>query len=184
MGLAEEIAEIAVVAGTFAEADETLAGIVAAEPAVGSRLYLCAYAGKDEGRSWLGLDADGRPLADRDAVREGVSIAALCELAEETAAGGDVRQLLARIGEIRATDPSVDLETTETAARALASVVEPLPRIATPAYLDRLGAAARDLEQALGGAASSPFALALQQGMPAIEALIDDVERGYKGTLG
>jgi hypothetical protein len=94
-----------------------------------------------------------------------------------------VEQLLVRIEELRERDPSLDLERARAAALRLASVIEPPPRAASPTYLDRVGAAARELEQALGNSASSPFALALQQGMPAVEALVADVERGHKQPL-
>jgi hypothetical protein len=46
------------------------------------RVYLCAFEAGEE-RSWLALDAGGQPVADRSLLRDAVSIAALCELADE-----------------------------------------------------------------------------------------------------
>ena len=59
-----------------------MSGIVPAEPAGGIRLYVCAYSG-GEGTTWLVFDATGVPVEDRSLVHEAVSIAALCEVAED-----------------------------------------------------------------------------------------------------
>ena len=84
MGLEEDLRRIAERAAVYAEEGEDVAGIVPAEPASGFRLYVCAYGSGDE-TSWLVLDATGVPVADRELVRDAVSIAALCEVAEEAA---------------------------------------------------------------------------------------------------
>ena len=57
------------------------------------------------------------------------------------------------------------------------------PRLAEPAYLDRVGEATRRLEQSLGPSAGSPFAEAMKQGMAAAEELAHDVQSGYKLPL-
>ena len=90
MALDQELRRIAEVAVTYCRDGEELAGIVPAEPAVGVRLYVCAYRDGEE-TSWLVLTADGSPVSDRSLVRDAVSIAALYELAEEAAgrAGGE-----------------------------------------------------------------------------------------------
>jgi hypothetical protein len=75
------IAEAAVV---HAAEGEEVAGIVPAEPAGGLRLYVCAY-GAEEATSWLVFDATGAPVEERSLVHDAVSIAALCEVAEEAA---------------------------------------------------------------------------------------------------
>jgi hypothetical protein len=75
------IAEAAVV---HAAEGEEVAGIVPAEPAGGLRLYVCAY-GAEEATSWLVFDATGTPVEERSLVHDAVSIAALCEVAEEAA---------------------------------------------------------------------------------------------------
>ncbi len=110
-------------------------------------------------------------------------IAALCELAEETAGGGDLDALRARLAELRETEAPDGIEAAEEAAAALEDAIEPAPRVATTAYLDALGVAARRLEQTLGEENGSPFAVALQQALPAIEELAAEVERTYKGPL-
>jgi hypothetical protein len=182
VALSDDVERIAQVAQTFAEPPEELSGVVATESLSTGRVYLCAYAA-GEAHAWLALDDAGVPLRDRSAVREAAQIAGLCEIAEESAGGGDLPALLARLEEIRLTDAPAGIEEAEAAARALADTIEPEPRLATPAYLDRLGAASRRLEQALGDDAGSPFAAAMQAAVPAVDELAADVERTYKGPL-
>ena len=182
MPLSGDLERIAETAATFAAPDERVAGVVAAEPLGAARLYLCAYESGDR-HAWLAFDDDGRPVASRRLVREATSLAALCELAEETAGGGDLGALRARLTELRETEAPDGIEAAEAAAAALEDAIEPAPRVATTAYLDALGVAARRLEQALGDENGSPFAVALQQALPAIEELSAEVERTYKGPL-
>jgi hypothetical protein len=93
--LNEELEAIAETARTHAEDGEELAAVIPAEPAVGVRVYLCAFSAGEE-RSWLALRADGQAIADRSLVRDAVSIAALCELADElSGAPGDVEPRVA-----------------------------------------------------------------------------------------
>jgi hypothetical protein len=84
MELENDLRRIAEAAGRFAADGEDVAGIVPAEPASGIRLFVCAY-GHEEETSWLVLDATAVPVQDVQLVRDAVSIAALCELAEEAA---------------------------------------------------------------------------------------------------
>ena len=84
MALEQDLRRIAERAAVYAEEGEDIAGIVPAEPASGFRLYVCAY-GSENATGWLVLDATGVPVADRELVRDAVSIAALCEVAEEAA---------------------------------------------------------------------------------------------------
>ena len=182
MPLIDDLERIAAAAAAFAAPDERVAGIVAAEPLGAARLYLCAYESGDA-HAWLALDDDGRPVGSRRLVREAASLAALCELAEETAGGGDLAELRARLAELRATDAPDGIEAAEQAAAELEQAIEAEPRVATTAYLDALGVAARRLEQALGEENGSPFAVALQQAMPAVDGLAAEVERRYKGPL-
>lgn len=103
MELDRELEHVASAAAAFADGGEEVAAIVAAEPSADRRTYLCAFDGPD-GRTWLALDAQGAPVTSRDRVREAISIAAACEVAEESSGDfGDVA------------------------------------RVASPAYLDRLG---------------------------------------------
>lgn len=182
MALSDDLERIAARAESLAAPGERLVGILAAEPIGVGRVYLCAY---DSGRAhaWLALDAAGTPVADRNAVRKAASLAGLCEIAEESAGGGDLPELIARLAELRATEAPEGIEEAEAAALALAATLEPAPRLATTDYLDRLGAAARRLEQALGADAGSPFAAAMQQALAAVEELAAEVELGYRGPL-
>jgi hypothetical protein len=84
VALEQDLRRIAERAAVYAEEGEDVAGIVPAEPASGFRLYVCAY-GSENATGWLVLDATGVPVADRELVRDAVSIAALCEVAEEAA---------------------------------------------------------------------------------------------------
>jgi hypothetical protein len=71
-------------AASFAAPDERVAGVLAAEPSDGSRVYICSYESEGE-LTWLALDGRYEPLTNRSLVREAVSLVALCEIAEETA---------------------------------------------------------------------------------------------------
>jgi hypothetical protein len=84
VALENDLRRIAETAGRFAADGEEVAGIVPAEPANGIRVYVCAY-GDGEATSWLVFDATAVPVQDVQLVRDAVSIAALCELAEEAA---------------------------------------------------------------------------------------------------
>jgi hypothetical protein len=111
-------AELDGVAASYAGPGETLSAVVATELSPGLRTYLCAFDGTD-GRTWLALDASGMPVTSRDRVREAISIAAACEVAEEATGAGEA------------------------------------PRVASPSYLDRLGAGngaalAADIGEAVG----------------------------------
>jgi hypothetical protein len=129
VGLEDDLARAAERAGAFAAPGERLQAVLAAEPAKGERVYLCAFDGAGA-RTWLAL-AEDAPVTSRALVREAVSLVALCEIAEE-AAGIDVEH----------------------------------PRLATPAYLDRIG--------------TPDVAAALQ----AVDALLLEVESAYKQELG
>ena len=84
MTLSAELERIADSARAHAVDGEELAAVIAAEPADGIRVYLCAFT-KGDARSWLALDHGGKPVTDRSLLLEAVSIAALCELADDVA---------------------------------------------------------------------------------------------------
>ena len=88
MDLNDELEAIAETARTHVADGEQLAAVIPAEPAKGLRVYLCAFEA-GEARSWLVLSADGEPVADRSVVRDAVSIAAMCELADELSGAPD-----------------------------------------------------------------------------------------------
>jgi len=138
VSLSEDVGRIAELAGRYAAPEEELAAVLPVEPASGERVYLCAFAQADGTQSWLALDERGSPLRNRTLIRDAASIAALVEIAEESAA------------------ISPDDE----------------PRLASPAYLDSLGAAV-----------NGDVAGALQSALPAIDELTRDLELNYKLKL-
>ena len=182
MGLEEQLRAAVETAVRFADDGEELSGVVPAEPASGERVYLCVFS-RGEHQRWLALDAAGSPVDDRRLVRDAVSIAAMCELAEETAGGGDLGELRARLVELRLTETPDGIEDAEAAAAELQDVILGPPRLASVSYLDSIGGAAMKLEQALGEVGGSPFAEAMKVGMAAAEELAADVERSYKRSL-
>jgi hypothetical protein len=182
VALSDELEPILAAAAALASPDERLTGVLAAEPLAFGRVYLCAFE-SDSGHAWLALDTNALPVTSREAVREAAQLAALCEVAEEAAGGGNLPELRERLRELRETEAPEGIEEAEEAARSLAEALQPEPRLASTDYLDRLGTAARRLEQALGDDAGSPFAAAMQQALPAVEELAADVERTYKGPL-
>jgi hypothetical protein len=182
VALRDDLDRAARAAAALAEADEELAGVVAAEPEPGSRTYLCAYTRGDE-RSWLVLDDAGEPVTDRARVGRAVSIAGMCELAEESAGGGELDELRERLVSLRLTENPPGIEEAEEAALQLQHTIGAPPRVAEPAYLDRVGAATRRLEQALGDSSVSPFSEAMKRGLGSVEELERDVEANYKQPL-
>jgi hypothetical protein len=180
--LGAELERIAAIAAGHAADGERLSGVLPAEPEAGARIYLCAFE-RGEQRSWLALDGGGEPVLSRARVREAVSIAALCELADESAGGGDLSELRSQLVALRLTENPPGIDEAEEAALALERVVGAPPRLATPAYLDAVGAATLRLERALGDSSSSPFAAAMQQGRGTVDELARQVESGYKREL-
>jgi hypothetical protein len=182
VALRDDLDRAATAAARFAEAGEELAGVVPAEPEAGERMYLCAFAAGEE-RRWLVMDDRGEPVTSRDAVRRTVSITAMCELAEESAGGGELEELREQLVALRLTESPPGIEEAEDAALALELAIGAPPRLAEPAYLDRVGAATRRLEEALGSPGSSPFAEAMKSGLATVEELAHDVESSYKLPL-
>jgi hypothetical protein len=183
VALNDELEGIATAVRRFASPDEELVGVLPAEPTEGERVYVCSFGGADGERSWLAVDEAGRPIDDRRRVREALSIAALCELAEESAGGGKLSELRAQLSELRATENSEGIDEAEQAAEELEQTLGDLPRLATPGRLDEIGAAVRRLEQALGEAPRSPFAEAMRRATASVDELTLDVESGYKVPL-
>jgi hypothetical protein len=176
-----DLERIAAAAAGLAGPGEELAAVIPTEPEPGARIYLCAYSG--HGRTWAALGGGGTLLADRALVRAAVSIAGLCELAEESAGGGKLDELRRQLVTLRETEHPEGIEEAEAAVLALEAAIAPAPRLASPAYLDAVGAAARRLELALGESVTSPFAEAMKQGATVVAELELEVEAGYKGQL-
>ena len=183
MGLAEDLARIASAAIGFAEPGEEVAAVIPTEPQAGLRVYLCAFRRGEEPTGWIGLDGEERPVEDRMLLRDAVSVAALCEIADEVAGGGDLEGLRAQLAALRFTEAPEGIEEAEEAALALERIIGAPPRLATPDYLDGLGMATRRLEQALGDAVASPFGEALKHSLASVDELKLDVESNYRGRL-
>ena len=176
MSLAEDVERIAQQLGADA--------VLAAEAQPGERVYVCAFAPDGDVRTWLAVGVDGEPVAERRRVRDAVAILALCELAEETAAGGDLDELRSQLAALRVTENPPGIEEAEQAALELQHLVGSPPVLATPARLDEIGAATRRLEVALGGAVQgSPFAAAMKGASEVVEALQREVEGAYRLEL-
>jgi hypothetical protein len=178
MTLSTDLERVAGAASALGE----VTGVLAAEPALGRRLYLVAL-GAAESRRWVVLGDDGRPVQARDDIRDTASIVAMCELAADLAGGGDLEQLRVQLAQVRMVEQPPGIEEAEAAALALERVVGAPPRIASPAYLDEVGVAALVLERSLGETVS-PFSSAIRSGAGAVEQFVQDVERGYLYDLG
>ena len=173
MALTDDLERI----GGLAAAHGTVTAVLAAEPASTRRRYLVAL-GTDEHRRWVVLDDAGAVLDRRDEVRDTASIVAMCELAEDLAGGGDLEELRARLAQVRIVEQPPGIEEAEDAALALERTIGAAPRVATPSFLDRVGAATVVLERALGEV-SSPFSDAIRGATGAVDAFVREVERDY-----
>jgi hypothetical protein len=171
------------VAAAVAGEDDGLTAVLATEPASGRRIYLCAFETPERGRTWLAVDDAGAPVGDRREIRDAVSIAALCEVAEEAAFPGDLDELRAQLVALRISEAPEGIEEAEQAARALQHVLGAPPHLASPARLDAIGEAARRLERALDPTAPSPFTSAMRSAAAVADALWADVESAYRGPL-
>jgi hypothetical protein len=180
--LGDDLRLVADAAVAYAARGEDLSAVIPTEPADGLRVYLCAFTRGDE-RSWIALDTEADPISDRRLLRDAVSIAAMCELAEETAGGGRVPELRVQLAELREAEHPEGIEEAEAAAAALEELLSGDPRLASPRYLDAVGAAARTLEVALGDLDRSPFAEAMKQAGQTVDGLAADIERRYKLEL-
>ena len=183
MGLQEELDRIAARVSTQVGPGAAVSAVLATEPEPGRTIYLCALDGGDGYRSWLAVDPDGNPVAERVEVRAAVSIAALCEVAADAAGGGDVGELIERLEELGARENPPGIEQALVAARKLRDVLGEPPQVASPARLDAIGEAARRLERELDPAGSSPFGSALQASQAAVAELQREVEAGYRMSL-
>lgn len=184
MALPDDLERIAASAAAHADGDESaLSGILATEPAATARIYVCAFESTDGTRSWLALDGDGAPVASERSVRDAVTIAALCEVAEESAFPGDLDELRAQLVALRITEAPEGIDEADAAARGLQHVLGAPPHLASPARLDEIGQAARRLELALDPTAPSPFTTAMRSAVAVAEALWADVRGAYRGSL-
>jgi hypothetical protein len=85
VSLVDDVSRIATTAAAYAAPGEDVGAVLPLELEGGDRLYLCAFTDSSPQQSWLLLDDGGSPLSDRKLVRDAASIAALVEVAEESA---------------------------------------------------------------------------------------------------
>jgi hypothetical protein len=182
MELRDELETIAARAAEHADEGETVAAVLPAHSSLG-RVYVCAYRGPDEGTSWLVVDAAGEPVVDRAAVRDAASLVALVEVAEDSAGGGELDELRSRLVGVRLTDNPPGIDDAIEAVDELERTVGVPPRVASTEHLERVGAAVRKLEEALGSGPGSPFAAAMKSGAGAVQEFAADVESNYKRPL-
>jgi hypothetical protein len=176
MALADDLARIA----DAVRAHGDLVAVLAVEASPQQRAYLCAFAdGAGDSRRWLVVDDAGAPVAERGRIRDAVTIAALCEVAAESAFAGDLDDLRAQLVALRIAERPPGIEAAEEAALALQTVLAAPPQLASLERLDAIGQATRRLEQALDATAGSPFGAAMQAAQGAVEELLRDVEAGY-----
>jgi hypothetical protein len=183
VALADDLERIVTAAAASIHDEARVAAVLAAEPAPGARSYLCAFETAAGERSWLVLDDEGVSVSRRRAVRDTVAITALCEVAAESAGGGDLDELRSQLVALRLTERPPGIDEAEEAVLALQSALGSPPHVASPTRLDSIGAAARRLERALDPTVASPFAAAMQAAQVAIEALGREVEASYRLPL-
>jgi hypothetical protein len=177
--LGDELERAAGLAAALVEPGAVVSGVLATEAEPGRRVYVCSIDGTDATRGWLAVLDDGSAVSSRAEVRAAVSIAALCEVAVDTAGGGDLDGLIASLADLRAREAPEGIEDAEAAAEALRVVLGDPPQLATPQRLDEIGAAARRLEQELDPGGASPFSAALKAAQGAVSELQREVEAGY-----
>ena len=98
------------------------------------------------------------------------------------ALGDDMAPLTSRQGVRDAAALTGLCEIAEEVSPDPAAIVPP-PRVATNAYLDALGAAARRFEHEHGSRGPSPFGSALESAFAAVEELADQVVARHKTPL-
>ncbi len=79
-------------------------------------------------------------MLERRDIRDVVAITALCEIAEESAVGVDLDELMAQLVALRLTENPEGIEEAEAALRTLQHTIGTPPHLATPARLDEIGA--------------------------------------------
>jgi hypothetical protein len=177
----EAVAERAAMA--YARPGDRISAVLPTEPSAGKRVYLVAFDDADGYRSWVALDDEGTAVTATRDLREAIAVAVLCEIASDSAGGGDVDGLIARLEELRLTEAPEGIEDAEAAARALRDVLGEPPQLATPTRLDEIGVATRRLEQELHPMSASPFASAMRSAEGAVAELQREIEAGYRVPL-
>jgi hypothetical protein len=182
VSLGEDLERVAAAARAFGAPGEELVAVLPTHADDRGRVYLCAFAAGEE-RTWVALDARGAAVESRADVRAAVSIAALCELAEESAGGGDLDDLRSQLLALKLRENPPGIDEADEAALALQRTLGNELRVASPSYLDAIGIATRRLERALGEDGASPFANAMKAAAGTVESLTHEVESNYKLEL-
>ena len=153
MTLEQEL-EAAAGAARAQAAGEPVAAVMAAQPGRSDRVYLIAL-GRDGDHRYLALDDRLQPVTDRRLVRDAVVMLGLAERAEEASIAihadaldnpfSAAQAALEQAGRAQQATAAADVR----AALAALSRAADGPRVATPDYLDRLGAASGRLAVAL-----------------------------------
>jgi hypothetical protein len=153
MSLERELERAAAMASSHARAGEQVAAVMPAEPVPGMRLYLAAFESRGD-LGYLLLDASGEPVRDRRVVRDAVTVIALSERAEEVSSAVAADAIADRFDRLVERLAGADADAAAAAggvaqAARRVSGVTGGARVATPGYLDQLGAAATELGAAM-----------------------------------
>lgn len=149
--------------------------VLPAEPHAGARVYLAAFAGEEEIR-YLAVDGEGNAVTDRTLVRDTVAMLALAERADEVSGAVAADQLedafATAATELGAAGLASERDAADVVRRAVAALAAEAagPRVATPAYLDRIAACASELSGALDVFAAHAERLPPEQAEPAAAA--------------
>jgi hypothetical protein len=180
MTLEVELQAAHAAASTLTSGDESVAAVMAAEPGRGHRVYVVAFE-RDGELSYLALDASLEPLQDRRLVREAVTMLGLAERAEEasTAIVGDALDAAFADAEraLRVAGQDAAAATAAAVRVALAALSDVVagPRLATPLFLDRVGAAAAELGRRL-----DDFRSDLERLSDGTQAASPEIEAGWR----
>jgi hypothetical protein len=172
MSLEVELERALDAAARLGPADARPDAVLPAEPHAGARVYLTAFGGGDKIR-YLAVDADGNPVTDRTLVRDTVAMLALAERADEVSgavSAGELEGAFATAAaELGAAGLTAEHDAAEVVRRAVAALADEAagPRVATPAYLDRIAACAAELSGALDVFAAHAERLPPEQAGPA-----------------
>lgn len=155
MSLEQELEAARDAAKNLAGDGGQVAAVMASEPGLAARVYLIAFETDGE-HSYVALGADLSPVHDRRLVRDAVVMLALAERAEEASVALHTEALeqefAAAERALREGHPTEAAAAADvrTALHLLAEAANG-PRVATPLYLDTIGAASGRLAVALVG---------------------------------